>query len=152
MLLACYDPSRLIQRQSGNWGKLGHFVAAGAEPRSRRFIAPAPDDGSGEGVAFVTRNQCRAAALAAEICGGRRDAAMLSEEDWHLLLLAADLNNPLSLPLLVCNRVLDRAARGVGYFDHATLAAADDPHPRCRTRPTVASGLGNASRRSAWPA
>jgi hypothetical protein len=70
-----------------------------------------------KGVVVVTNNQWRAAVLAADICGHKLDAANLTDPDWDLLLLAADLNNPLSLPLLVCHRVLDRAARGVGYFE-----------------------------------
>ena len=71
----------------------------------------------------MTTNQWRAAVLAAEVCRGRVNAADLADADWDLLLLAADLNNPLSLPLLVCHRVLDRASRGVGYFEGATPGA-----------------------------
>jgi hypothetical protein len=86
----------------------------------------------------VTTNQWRAASLAARICQRHVDPSEIPERDWHLLLLAADLRNPGSLPLLVCCRVLDQAARGLGYFastsppEAAGAACDDDPPVDCR--------------------
>ena len=64
----------------------------------------------------MTCKQRRAASLAQSVCDGTVPAADVTQADWGLLLLAADLRNPNSLPLIVCHRVLDRARRGVGYF------------------------------------
>jgi len=77
----------------------------------------------------VTTNQWHAASLAAQICQHMVDPADLSDHDWHLLLLAADLNSPQSLPLLVCCRVLDQAARGVGYFEDTPAASEGGEAP-----------------------
>jgi len=70
----------------------------------------------------MTGNQRRAASLGQSVCDGTVPAADVNEADWGLLLRAADLHNPNSLPLIVCHRVLDRAARGVGYFAPAPAA------------------------------
>ena len=64
----------------------------------------------------MTCNQRRVASLARSVCDGQVRAADVNDADWGLLLLAADLHNTNSLPLIVCHRVLDRARRGVGYF------------------------------------
>lgn len=64
----------------------------------------------------MTRNQKRAIALAAGIRGGRVDPNHLPEIDWHLLLLAADMNRSSAPAGLIANRVLERAQRHVGYF------------------------------------
>ena len=64
----------------------------------------------------MTRNQHRAVMLARHVSNGLHDPADLTDGDWNLLLLAADLNNATSLPMLVCARVLNQAERGVGYF------------------------------------
>ena len=64
----------------------------------------------------MTCDQRRAASLAQSVCDGWLRADDVSEADWALLLRAAGLRNPHSLPLLVCHRVLDRVRRGVGYF------------------------------------
>jgi hypothetical protein len=64
----------------------------------------------------MTSNQRRAVTLARQVCAGRLSTDSVTDGDWHLLLLAADVPSPQSLPLLVCHRVLDRARRGEGYF------------------------------------
>ena len=87
----------------------------------------------------MTTNQWRAASLATGICQHRVDPSEITERDWHLLLVAADLNSPESLPLLVCFRVLDQAARRVGYFEStppepepAGATADNDPPVDCQ--------------------
>lgn len=83
----------------------------------------------------MTRNQQRAVTLARQVSNGLHDPAQLTDGDWNLLLLAADLNNTTSLPMLVCARVLNQAERRVGYFSspdragtlNADRAAADRP-------------------------
>jgi hypothetical protein len=79
----------------------------------------------------MTGNQRRAIALAEQICEGTVSATHLSDADWGLLLLAADVTNTHSLPLLVCYRVLDRASRGLGYFAGVSTADLHD----CRRVP-----------------
>jgi hypothetical protein len=75
----------------------------------------------------MTLNQQRAIALAQALTSGQVSAGSLSDSDWDLLLLAADLNNPQSLPQIVSRRVLDRAARGIGYFE-GTGGCVVDPN------------------------
>lgn len=73
----------------------------------------------------MTRNQQRAVQLARNISSGRLDPADLSDGDWHLLLLAANINNAMSLPALVCGRVLNQAERQIGYFSPKPPEAGD---------------------------
>ena len=84
----------------------------------------------------MTRNQQRAVMLARHVSNGLHDPADLTDGDWNLLLLAADLNNTTSLPMLVCARVLNQAERRVGYFfspDPAGRLSA----PSAASRPNV---------------
>ena len=64
----------------------------------------------------MTNNQRRAVDLAQQIRQGITDAADLSEMDWCLLLLAADLNRNSAPPLMVADRVLKRAELQIRYF------------------------------------
>ena len=76
----------------------------------------------------MTSNQLRAADLARALCAGRVSVADLTDRDWNLLLLAADLNNVCAVPAVVCRRVLERVGQGTGYFAPV------------RVRPVVAAG------------
>ena len=64
----------------------------------------------------MNRNQRRAVQLAGAILAHQLDPADLPDGDWALLLLAADLHNPLSLPPFVARRVLEQSEHGRGYF------------------------------------
>ena len=66
----------------------------------------------------MTRNQHRSIELARQLVLGTLNAEQLSDEDWNLLLLAAGLNNPRSLPPVVAHRVLNQAAGQNGYFSN----------------------------------
>lgn len=71
----------------------------------------------------MTSIQERAVRLAERVRHRELDPATLSDADWHLLLLAAGLNNQQSLPPIVCRRVLDHAGRQVGFFSPADADA-----------------------------
>jgi hypothetical protein len=73
----------------------------------------------------MTRNQRHAIDLAQGICAGTLDPGSIADHDWHLLLLAAEINNGRSSPLAVGRKVLTRAALGVGYFRPADLPGHD---------------------------
>ena len=74
----------------------------------------------------MTSIQERAVRIADRVRHRELDPATLCDADWHLLLLAAGLNNQQSLPPIVCRRVLDRAARQVGFFAPADAEADAD--------------------------
>jgi hypothetical protein len=74
----------------------------------------------------MTRNQRRAAALAQDLRSGGLQAADLSDTDWDLLLLAADLHDPRSVPLTVSSRVLERVALRTGFFTERATAPRTD--------------------------
>ena len=74
-------------------------------------------------------NQTRALELARGISRGALDADDLADRDWILLLLAAGLNNPWSLPLIVSARVLNRFNERIGYFADAADASFDGNVP-----------------------
>jgi hypothetical protein len=72
----------------------------------------------------MTRNQRRAAALAQDLRSGGLQASDLSDTDWDLLLLAADLHDPRSVPLTVSSRVLERAMQRTGFFTESAASSA----------------------------
>ncbi len=67
----------------------------------------------------MTRNQIRACQLAAGLLSNQISIDAVSDSDWALLLLAADLHaQPLASPLVVARRVVrNRQAKG-GYFEN----------------------------------
>ena len=67
----------------------------------------------------MTRNQQTAIRLAAALSRGRTDALALSDDQWHLLLLAAGMNCPGANPSVVARRVLNHRAAQTGYFADA---------------------------------
>jgi hypothetical protein len=72
----------------------------------------------------MTVNQRRAVRLAEGILSGAIVPTMLSEEDWALMLLAAELNNTRSIPSMVARRILQREAEHLGYFGSRSLEPA----------------------------
>lgn len=64
----------------------------------------------------MTGNQKNALELAEKIVRQDKTAVELSERQWHLLLLAAGLNNPCSLPQFVAHKVLREFQSRRGYF------------------------------------
>jgi len=64
----------------------------------------------------MTKNQQRAVALAQRIIEDRETPLIVDDADWHLLLLAAGLNNCRVLPLTVAMRALQCAEGRTGYF------------------------------------
>ena len=71
----------------------------------------------------MTGNQKKVLSLATGILERRIAAGDLGDSDWHLLLLAAGVNNPVSVPLLVAHRVLDHFSRSIGYFADCVASA-----------------------------
>jgi hypothetical protein len=64
----------------------------------------------------MTKNQTRAVSLARALLEQRLHAVDLADADWHLLLMAADVYSPLSLPLVVAHRVVQHWSQKRGYF------------------------------------
>ena len=64
----------------------------------------------------MTTVQQRVVRLACGICEGRLIPEDLQDADWQLLLEAAELNNPHSLPQIVSHRILRYAQQHRGYF------------------------------------
>jgi hypothetical protein len=64
----------------------------------------------------MTRNQRHAVEIARAMRAGRMSESAISDRDWNLLLLAAEINDYRAKPLIVCWRVLERATKGLGYF------------------------------------
>ena len=64
----------------------------------------------------MTRNQRHAIEIARALCAGLLSECTMSDGDWNLLLLAAEINDCRARPPLVCQRVLERAMQGLGYF------------------------------------
>jgi hypothetical protein len=75
----------------------------------------------------MTRNQQRALFLAQAVIDGSMHPSDLSDEDWALLLMAADLNNPLSSPMRIARLVLLQFEHRMGYF------RAEDGQWQCLT-------------------
>ena len=69
----------------------------------------------------MNRNQKRAVTIARAIEVEGAESTSISESDWNLLLLAAEMNDIRAHPRILSHRVLERALRRLGYF------ADDDP-------------------------
>ena len=84
----------------------------------------------------MTRNQRHAVEIARAVDAGRLSECAISDRDWSLLLLAAEINDCRARPLIVCQRVLERAARGLGYFAGAYRRGAE-PEATLRIPPAA---------------
>jgi hypothetical protein len=73
----------------------------------------------------MTRSQQRALFLAQAVVEGSTHPVDICVEDWALLLLAADINNPLASPMGIAYRVLLQFEHRMGYF------RADDAQWQC---------------------
>lgn len=77
----------------------------------------------------LTNNHRHAIALARQILSDERAADEITDSDWALLMLAADVNRCDSAPQLVARRVLDAFERQSGYFDPCANLARPAPAP-----------------------
>ena len=84
----------------------------------------------------MTRNQRHAIEIARALCAGLLSECTMSDGDWNLLLLAAEINDCRAKPPLVCQRVLERAMQGLGYFAGAHRRGAESG-PTRRIPPVV---------------
>jgi hypothetical protein len=64
----------------------------------------------------MNSNQSRAVDLARRIVDGQLRARELSDDDWHLLLLAAGVRSAFAPPPVVSCKVLNDAQLRAGYF------------------------------------
>jgi hypothetical protein len=85
----------------------------------------------------MTRNQRRAIEIACALCAGHLSESTMSDCDWNLLLLAAEINDCRARPLLVCQRVLERAMQGLGYFAGTHRRRGAECRPALRIPPAV---------------
>jgi hypothetical protein len=75
----------------------------------------------------MTAVQQKIVRLACGLCEGRLIPDDIPAGDWELLLEAADLHNPHSLPQIVSHRVLRYAQLHRGYFaPHGTPPASSE--------------------------
>jgi hypothetical protein len=64
----------------------------------------------------MTSNQQRALFLAQAVIDGDTHPANLTDEDWALLLMAADINNVVASPMRIAYQVLCQFEHRMGYF------------------------------------
>jgi len=76
----------------------------------------------------VTRNQQRAVELADAILTRKLPPSAVTETEWALLLLAADLCNELSPAMFVAGRVLEHFDGRRGFFATAGSSGAWHDH------------------------
>jgi hypothetical protein len=72
----------------------------------------------------MTHNQSHALELARGLLNATVSAEELTDQEWHLMLLAAGLNSYCAAPSKVAVRTLQNALSGTGYFAGAGLGAA----------------------------
>ena len=65
----------------------------------------------------MTHNQHHALELARGLLTSTVRADQLSDQEWHLMLLAAGLNSYCAPPTKVALLTLENAREGVGYFE-----------------------------------
>jgi hypothetical protein len=70
----------------------------------------------------VTHNQHHALALANGLLSSTIRADQLTDQEWHLMLLASGLNSYCAAPAKVAMLTLRNAASGLGYFEGAAAA------------------------------
>jgi hypothetical protein len=71
----------------------------------------------------VTHNQHHALGLANGLLSSSLNADQLTDQEWHLMLLASGLNSYCAPPTKVALLTLRNAAAGVGYFEGAANQA-----------------------------
>jgi len=71
----------------------------------------------------VTHNQHHALGLANGLLSSSLCADQLTDQEWHLMLLASGLNSYCAPPTKVAMLTLRNAAAGVGYFEVAASRA-----------------------------
>jgi hypothetical protein len=64
----------------------------------------------------MTHNQLHALELAEGLLNSAVSADQLTDQEWHLMLLAAGLNNYCAAPTKVALLTLQNARAGAGYF------------------------------------
>lgn len=65
----------------------------------------------------MTHNQHHALGLANGLLSSSLSADQLTDQEWHLMLLASGLNSYCAPPTKVAMLTLRNAAAGVGYFE-----------------------------------
>lgn len=75
----------------------------------------------------LTNNHRRSIALAKQILSGEQRPENITDADWALLMLAADINRCDSAPSVVARRVLDAYEQMTGYFDPLRQFAHHSP-------------------------
>jgi len=75
----------------------------------------------------MTANQRHSLELAVDLLAERRSPADLTDSQWALLLLAADVRNPQAIPQLVAYRIMQQFEQGTGYFSPSCVATPTAP-------------------------
>jgi hypothetical protein len=70
----------------------------------------------------MTQNQHHALDLAHSLLSSAVSADQLTDQEWHLMLLAAGLNNYCAAPTKVALLTLQNAQQGAGYFTGVPVA------------------------------